>query len=634
MLSFWEFGRTTERHAYGGETSHTTKRLCIWSEKSGRELSEGHQNSRHRLIGLIQCHLPPLAKCRSKWDFEHSGETVRSLFSGRAIDPFQINFEQLRSWYSPYKPDTPDFRNGKHFGWDQVHKGAVFEPGSLEASKIKTRVIDIHRGMVRDAPENCSYAALSYVWGQLPQLTLTKSTYKRLTKKGALCEGCADLSLCVKDAMTVCEKLGLDFLWVDALCIRQDDPDDRKVYIENMGAIYSQAVLTIVMAAGKDTSTGLPGVRPNTRKMRQEIEIVGAYTLSPTITYDQAVNNSVWATRGWTFQERELSHELLIFTDYQVFFQSRKKAYREDTFLEMTRQDVHTGFLLERDLFLYIKFAGGLMEYTQLVSSYTRRHLSYTADIDNAFRGIVQSFGEVIELTANRFLWALPAAALDYALCWEQVPEDNFPQERVEEFPSWSWLGWIGGKIYSDHVARPSWGLRAGKVSPFYDQPHLVFYDYKGDRVGLLSQRFHSWPIWKPSKASFRPGPLPNSDVPQTYILRFWTSYNKLRVRLHKSQRSNYDIFHQTNSDREIILGRIMLDPDWVEKQPNQELHFIVIASQYRSFLEPRQFEVQTLCVEPSRELGVIYRVNKTMDPIKVEDWMATGPLWKSFALA
>jgi hypothetical protein len=64
------------------------------------------------------------------------------------------------------------------------------------------------------------------------------------------------------------------------------------------------------------------------------------------------------------------------------------------------------------------------------------------------------------------------------------------------------------------------------------------------------------------------------------------------------------------------------------------ELEFIVIASQFRSFSEPRQYEVHTMCVEYEEDLEVFYRVNKSPDPISVEDWMATGPLWKHFALA
>jgi hypothetical protein len=82
------------------------------------------------------------------------------------------------------------------------------------------------------------------------------------------------------------------------------------------------------------------------------------------------------------------------------------------------------------------------------------------------------------------------------------------------------------------------------------------------------------------------------------------------------------------------ILERITLDPNLVAQQPNQELEFIVIASQFRSFSEPRKYEVHTMCVEYEEDLEVFYRANKNPDPISVEDWMATGPLWKHFALA
>jgi hypothetical protein len=277
-----------------------------------------------------------------------------------------------------------------------------------------------------------------------------------------------------------------------------------------------------------------------------------------------------------------LSHKLLIFTDYQVFFQSRKKAYREDIFLEMSirMHDLTTSFILE-DLFLNITYgSGGYNEYAQLVSKYTRRRLSYKRDLSNAFRGIMKLFGERIEGTPHDFLWALPIAGLDFALCWDQTPESLLLQPRVIEFPSWSWLGWMGGKHYSDNVARPGPALRPRNNPPYYDQSPILFYQISDIRV--LSEYYFDFNPQLPWKPQNAPTNVVPPKVPPGHIIRFWTSSTMLRVR--KQSSGHYVIFNPRDSCGEKALGRITLDPDWVAQQPNQELEFVVIASYSRFF--------------------------------------------------
>ncbi len=61
------------------------------------------------------------------------------------------------------------------------------------------------------------------------------------------------------------------YLWVDALCIVQDDPGDKHQQIANMDAVYAHGLLTIVNAAGADANAGLPGIQPGSRTAFQPI---------------------------------------------------------------------------------------------------------------------------------------------------------------------------------------------------------------------------------------------------------------------------------------------------------------------------------------------------------------------------
>lgn len=68
----------------------------------------------------------------------------------------------------------------------------------------------------------------------------------------------------IRDAMTACIELGIDCVWIDLLCIIQNDQQDKMSNINAMDIVYANSVVTLVAIAGKDASCGLPGV--NSRK--------------------------------------------------------------------------------------------------------------------------------------------------------------------------------------------------------------------------------------------------------------------------------------------------------------------------------------------------------------------------------
>lgn len=72
----------------------------------------------------------------------------------------------------------------------------------------------------------------------------------------------------IEDAIILTGKMQETFLWVDALCIVQDDTDSKHSSIQSMDKIYSKALVTIVCLHGTDANAGLPVVRPASRKPR------------------------------------------------------------------------------------------------------------------------------------------------------------------------------------------------------------------------------------------------------------------------------------------------------------------------------------------------------------------------------
>jgi len=112
--------------------------------------------------------------------------------------------------------------------------------------------------LVEDATETAPYAALSYCWGS--DLT---GVVKTLTcnKKNHIEQGVPVSSLpkTVQDAVAVCRGLGLRYLWVDALCIIQDDKADWKLEGEKMRAVYHSSRVTIAAHAAVSCKDGFLG---------------------------------------------------------------------------------------------------------------------------------------------------------------------------------------------------------------------------------------------------------------------------------------------------------------------------------------------------------------------------------------
>jgi hypothetical protein len=111
---------------------------------------------------------------------------------------------------------------------------------------------------------------MSYVWGNAKHLTLRTDTFRRLTSPNGLSDELEDIPRSFQDAMRLVGCLGLEYLWIDALCIKQDDADDVDSHLRAMDSIYSCAALTIV-AATDSVDTGLPGMHLFSRLKSQNV---------------------------------------------------------------------------------------------------------------------------------------------------------------------------------------------------------------------------------------------------------------------------------------------------------------------------------------------------------------------------
>ena len=184
----------------------------------------------------------------------------------------------------------------------------LFRLSFLSGMSYAFRLVDVYSFTIVSAYDlkdkeysRCEYMALSYVWGGVPALRLLRENKDELMAKGALKTYWECIPSTIQDAIYLAKRSHIPYLWVDALCLVQDDEIDMLQGVSMMDAIYGGAKLTVIAAAGRDANTRLFGIRRGTRQVSQQIEEVKpGIRMTVVESLDSLLDRSPYATRAWT----------------------------------------------------------------------------------------------------------------------------------------------------------------------------------------------------------------------------------------------------------------------------------------------------------------------------------------------
>ncbi|TKA36474.1 hypothetical protein B0A54_13475 [Friedmanniomyces endolithicus] len=296
------------------------------------------------------------------------------------------------------------------------------------------------------------YISLSHRWGSPAQLLL-KTTNRPALR---LSIPVAGLKKSVQDASTLVQRFGVSYLWVDTLCILQDDPQDLAREIADMHNIYSNAVCNIAASDAEADDEGCFVNRDPALVTQYRVRLI----VDPSgearhllhrgwQPASDSVDSSVLASRGWVFQERLLSRRLLHCTKqglvWECFETEASEMFPEGQLEQLghphsrlkaalvkEEPSIHGSKLLNED-------------WPTIVQYYTVCNLTYSQDKLKALAGISAMIQEV---TDDEYIAGFWKSRMLWSLCW--VPMTLSPRRfpsAASPAPSWSWAS-VQGMIY------------------------------------------------------------------------------------------------------------------------------------------------------------------------------------------
>lgn len=163
------------------------------------------------------------------------------------------------------------------------------------------------------------YVVLSYCWGAEQPAKTTRANLSSYLSDIDV----STLSATVRDAAIVTRGIGLSYLWVDAMCIIQDDFDDVMEQVAQMHSIYHCSWLTIAAVEAPTCNHGFLQPRAQWQPLRMRARLDGGdpsdVLLAPK-NNNPVRGNAALFQRGWTMQEMLLSSRILLYGQRELIY--------------------------------------------------------------------------------------------------------------------------------------------------------------------------------------------------------------------------------------------------------------------------------------------------------------------------
>ncbi|KAK1959985.1 HET-domain-containing protein [Colletotrichum sublineola] len=330
------------------------------------------------------------------------------------------------------------------------------------------------------------YVALSHCWGTEQCFKTLKNNINDFKKE----IGFKELPRTFQDAVKVTRDLGFRYLWIDSLCIIQDDLLDWEQEAASMEHVFSSAIVTIAASSAKSSAEGflLAQRKQQTPVIIKTASNGTAFICKSIDDFHRDVEMSPLNKRGWVLQERALARRTLHFTSSQVYWECGNGIHGESLM-----KLVKAAFLGDSDFpnsaLGYFKGARILL-FQNLYRTYSALNFTHVTDRSIAIKGLEERLVKAFNTKGG---FGIFERYLHRSLLWQR--ESDSPLVRITDppgthIPSWSWMAYSGrisyleapfdGINWQDYVQSPLTSESGVKQHWKADQISIVGYMLRG----------------------------------------------------------------------------------------------------------------------------------------------------------
>ncbi|KAJ3543531.1 hypothetical protein NM208_g2538 [Fusarium decemcellulare] len=340
--------------------------------------------------------------------------------------------------------------------WAMICQDAAYMQGKAD-KPLPSRIIDVSHGLRSIFPDQVRlvepesqsrgvYLALSHRWGSSRHITTTRSNIT-VHRKGIPLQ---NLPRTFQEAIAICRMMYIQYLWIDSLCIVQDDAAEWERESKLMGDIYHNGLFTIASHAAKSDEEGfLTSVsRKQNVTMRGKGNSTFEVSMPSEFSRDIACNSAI-SWRGWVLQERLLSTKILHFLPSQLYLESTgDKVISVNTGLHHYVDTVPS-------LVSVYDREKRTQRWHEIVEWYSRCALTKETDKLPALSGIATIFQRV---SHDDYLAGLWARDFYKDLLWLSADGTRSKRPRTPRASTWSWASLDGAVAYipsTNHESGP-----------------------------------------------------------------------------------------------------------------------------------------------------------------------------------
>ena len=257
----------------------------------------------------------------------------------------------------------------------------------------------------------------------------------------------SELPKTFQDAVRVTRELGIEYLWIDSLCIIQWNADDWKREAGRMEDVFASAYCTIAATSAVDSNAGFLARNTSTEYVRVQDAAGNQVCICTHMDdFENDVEQAGLNKRAWVMQERVLAKRTIHFSANQTYWECGEGVHCEN--LTKMRSSPRKSYFLLDPSFPDRLLQSGRSRTVEFIhflfEDYSRRDLTELKDRRIAASGLEARIAGTLHCKSKYGIFKTHLHRNLLWQAWDKKPV-RIAYDRGQDVPSWSWMACSGG---------------------------------------------------------------------------------------------------------------------------------------------------------------------------------------------